>query len=357
MAAERQADLVVLGGGAMGLSTAWRAAGASRVVVLERFELGHHRGASHGGERIFRHAYTDAAYVEMALAAEEGWRRLERDAGRPLLHQVGCVEHGRDAELDALAEAAGRLGVVTERLTANVAARRWPAMRFDTDALAQPAAGWVRAADAIESLAEQASGAGADLRFCTPVSSVDVEGSGVRVVAGGEVFLAGAAVVTAGAWTAELVGRAGLGGLPPLTTTEEHAFFFAPRPGSADHPVPPFIHFEDIAHYGLPAVGGLVKVGERHTGAVTSGDDRTFSTEPARVERIERYVADWLPGLVPQVVHSTTCLRTSTRSHDFVIDRVGPLVVGAGFSGHGFKFVPEVGRRLAAMALGRSLAT
>ena len=34
-----------------------------------------------------------------------------------------------------------------------------------------------------------------------------------------------------------------------------------------------------------------------------------------------------------------------------MLDRVGPVVVGAGFSGHGFKFVPEVGRRLAALAL------
>jgi sarcosine oxidase len=351
MAAERHAELVVIGGGAMGLSTAWWAASRARVVVLERFELGHNRGASHGGERIFRHAHVDPAYVAMALSAEEGWLRLEHDAGRRLLHRVGCVEHGEDAALDELARVAGRLGVTTERLPATAAARRWPGLRFTTDVLVQPAGGWLRAADAIECLAARASAGGAELRFGVPVVQIEAGGSGVRVEAGDEVYVAPAAVVNAGAWTADLVQAAGLPGLPPLTTTEEHVFFFARRPGSAAHSVPPFIHWEDVVRYGLPAVGGLVKVGEHHTGDVISGDERTFTTEPVRVERMERYVADWLPGLVPQAVESTTCLYTSTPGHDFVIDRLGPIVVGAGFSGQGFKFVPEVGRRLAAMAL------
>ncbi len=66
---------------------------------------------------------------------------------------------------------------------------------------------------------------------------------------------------------------------------------------------------------------------------------------------MEAYAERWLPGVVPQVLSSTTCLYTTTPTQDFVLDRSGPVVVGAGFSGHGFKFVPEVGRRLAALAL------
>ncbi|HKY66482.1 MAG TPA: FAD-dependent oxidoreductase, partial [Acidimicrobiales bacterium] len=101
--ARRHADLVVVGGGAMGLATAWAAAPRADVVLVERFDPGHTRGASHGGERIWRHAYTDGTYVEMALAAERRWRALEAATGGSLLHLVGCVEHGTEAELDALA--------------------------------------------------------------------------------------------------------------------------------------------------------------------------------------------------------------------------------------------------------------
>lgn len=64
MTAGEAVDVVVVGGGAMGLATAWHAATPGRrVVVLERFGFGHGRGASHGGERIFRHAHVDRAHV------------------------------------------------------------------------------------------------------------------------------------------------------------------------------------------------------------------------------------------------------------------------------------------------------
>jgi len=44
------------------------------------------------------------------------------------------------------------------------------------------------------------------------------------------------------------------------------------------------------------------------------------------------------------------CLYASTATDDFVLDRLGPVVVGVGFGGHGFKFAPAVGARLANLA-------
>jgi len=200
----------------------------------------------------------------------------------------------------------------------------------------------MRAADALEGLAEQAAARGADLRYDTKVEAMDVRDT-VRVRTAEDTFAAPAAVITAGAWTTDLVPP---DRLAKLTTTEEHVFFFR----SVAEPPVPFLHGGELVRYGLPAADGLVKVGEHHSGAVTTGDDRSFVTEPARVERIERYVAEWLPGLVPDVLETTTCLYTSTPTHEFVLDRLGPVVVGAGFSGIGFKYVPEIGRRLAALA-------
>ena len=362
MPPEEQVDVVVVGGGAMGLATAWQAAvPGTRVVLLERFSFGHARGASHGGERIFRHAYADRTYVDMALAADELWDGLARDVGQPLVHRVGCVEHGPGTEVEALARTCAEAGVVTERLTATEAHRRWPSLVFEGEVLAQPAAGWSRAADGLAAIARLAAERGAELRDGSPVLSVEVVdggadggadgsgGDGVRVRTADRAYQAPVAVVTAGAWLATLVPRLAL---PPLVTTEEQVFFFRPRPAAGGAPLPAFIHWAGLDRYGLPGPAGLVKVGEHHAGAVTTGDDRAGVVDPARRARVERYVAEWLPGLVPDAVDATTCLYTSTPTHDFVLDRVGPLVVGGGFSGHGFKFVPEVGRRLAALARG-----
>ena len=64
------------------------------------------------------------------------------------------------------------------------------------------------------------------------------------------------------------------------------------------------------------------------------------------------YVAEWLPGLTVPPAGETTCLYATTATQDFVIDRADPLVVGAGFSGHGFKFTPLIGRLLADLVAG-----
>jgi sarcosine oxidase len=46
-----------------------------------------------------------------------------------------------------------------------------------------------------------------------------------------------------------------------------------------------------------------------------------------------------------------TCLYTSTQDERFVVERRGRTVVGSACSGHGFKFAPAIGERLAALAV------
>ncbi|HEY0561071.1 MAG TPA: FAD-dependent oxidoreductase, partial [Frankiaceae bacterium] len=62
------------------------------------------------------------------------------------------------------------------------------------------------------------------------------------------------------------------------------------------------------------------------------------------------------PGLDADTPEPVSCTYTSTPTGEFVLDRVGPIVVAAGFSGHGFKSAPAVGRLLADLALGAPVA-
>ena len=102
-------DVVVIGAGAMGSSTAWWLARRGRsVVLLEQFEQGHLRGSSHGGSRIFRLAYPDAEYVALAQAALPLWRELEADAEVPLLDTTGGLDHGDPTVTTAVGDAFDR---------------------------------------------------------------------------------------------------------------------------------------------------------------------------------------------------------------------------------------------------------
>src|SRR5205085_1333959 len=138
-------------------------------------------------------------------------------------------------------------------------------------------------------------------------------------------FVAPVAVVTCGPWNAKML--AGLIKHPPIEVTQEQVFHFRP---TGDMKWPAFIHHRRPFIYGLAAPEG-VKVAEHHNGIPTDADGRDFVVDPRARARVRGYVEDWMPGLEPVPVTETTCLYSTTPTDDFVLDRVGPLVVGAGF--------------------------
>ena len=119
---------VVVGGGLLGLATAWALTHRGwQVRVLEAASApGHERSGSKGDARIFRLGYPERHYVEMAVLARDSWRDLERATGRRLLHVTGQVTLGDEATLRAIAGALAAAGAPVEQISATTAARRFP---------------------------------------------------------------------------------------------------------------------------------------------------------------------------------------------------------------------------------------
>lgn len=360
----RHASVVVVGGGAMGLATTWQLARRGhRVVALEQFERGHARGASHGATRNFNNAYGEDHYLDLLQAARAGWDELARDTGEPLLRLHGLVTHGDDDQVAHVHAALRARDERAEVLSAADAARRWRGMRFEQDVLFTPEAGVVQAEAALRALESAARRHGADARFGRRVVGIEELGDRVRVEveASGtrETFEADTVVVTAGAWTRRVVPASVA--LPQLSVTEESPAHFRPRDASFEWPsfnhlVGPgrkaASHAPHPGHvYGMPAPGEGVKVGLHHVGPEVDPDRRSFRPVPALAARLGAYVREWFPGLDADTAVPISCTYTSTPSEDFVLDRRGRIIVGAGFSGHGFKFTPAVGGILAALAI------
>jgi sarcosine oxidase len=91
-----------------------------------------------------------------------------------------------------------------------------------------------------------------------------------------------------------------------------------------------------------------------HVGARIDPDTSSRDADARAVEEIEAAVRRWLPALEPTAVQVDTCIYDTTPDEDFVLDRRGRIVVGAGTSGHGFKFGPLFGEVLADLATGAS---
>jgi sarcosine oxidase len=164
------------------------------------------------------------------------------------------------------------------------------------------------------------------------------------------------AVVAVGGWTSKLLG--GVVALPRLVVTQEQPAHFAVSddtitwPGFNHHPGPGDEWWYS-GTYGMLTPGEGVKAGWHGVGPVVDPDLRDYEAEPVQFGALRRYAREWLPGVDAEVAAPISCTYTTTPDSTFVLDASGPVAVGAGFSGHGFKFTPAVGRILADLADGR----
>jgi sarcosine oxidase len=317
--------VAVVGAGVMGCATAWALSERGAQVTLhEQFELDHERGSSHGRTRIFRVAYPDAYWIRFAQDAYTGWRDLDPD----LLGLYGLIELVADPELTS-ARALDECGVPYRLLDRDEVRARGAILPEGWTALQTTDAGVVFADRARYAFLEAAR--------------VDVE-TNSRIESTDELD-ADVVVVTAGSWVRDLVPDL------PVTVTRETVAYF-----EREGPPPPSIvdlNAETGGHgmYSLhDPVHGL-KAGAHHAGTEADPDTEA-PPDPAIVERIVAWVRNRFPDVDPNPVETQTCLYTTSPDESFILERRGRVVVGSACSGHGFKFAPAVGRRLADLALG-----
>lgn len=339
-------DAIVVGAGLMGSAASWSLARRGRAVLLvERHTPANPHGSSHGSARIVRRAYSDPLYTQLTGQAFELWRELELQSGAKLLRMLGGLDFGAPRDIDRVAECLAAHRVAHEVMPAGEAEQRWPGMSFAGSVVFHPQAGTVDAARAVEILVREAVRAGARALFNTEVVRVRPGAGGAEVELAGGVRIAAASVVlAAGGWIEPLLG--GLVRLPPLAVTQQQVFH-VPRRDPGAEPWPSVIHHDaQIYHLAGGRDGGPAedrKIAEHRHGTPTSASGRSGIVATESRARIVEYVKRWLPGLDPTPGRETTCLYTSTPSEDFVLSRVGALVVCSPCSGHGAKFAPLIG--------------
>ena len=340
----------------MGVATARALAQAGRrVVLLEQFEVGHARGSSHGGSRIFRLTYPDQHYVRLAQGALHAWREVEAECGEQLIVPTGDLTFGALAV--ECAQALASSGVRHELLTGREAAARWPINAQPTEnVLYQPDGGTTLADRAHDALLGSAVEAGARVIDHHLVTALERANGCVLIHTTAETFSARACVVAGGAWSRALLAGVEIE-LPVIPTRETLTYFGIPDPLSLppviDDAVPNAqehgLRRPGLINYALPAPGMGLKAGLHHAGPVTNPDE-PGTPDPA----IVRWVATWAEGrypeLDPEPIAIETCIYTNTADESFVLERHGRIVVASACSGHGFKFAPSFGRTIAALA-------
>jgi sarcosine oxidase len=355
-------DVVVVGVGGMGSAAcAHLAERGVDVLGIERFDVPHDQGSSHGSTRIIRKAYHEHPdYVPLLERAYENWRDLEATTDRELLHVTGSVNAcPPDADLVANARKACEThDLEYEELTGAEVNERYPGYGVPEhyDVLYQPEGGFLDCERAVSAHVERAHAAGGTVRARESVTDWGVDDDGVVVETDRDTYRANRLVLAAGAWTGDLVDdldgvvvpeRQVLGWFQPKTDPERYAPDAFPVFLTADD--------EGTEYYGFPRYDRPgVKLGVYHHLHETVDPDDVAEPTREDEELLRDALREQFPAANGPTMGLETCMFTNSPDMDFLLDTHPEhenVVVAAGFSGHGFKMASAIGEVLADLAV------
>jgi sarcosine oxidase len=362
MSSQKHYDVAIIGLGAMGSFAAVELARRGfSVVGFDQFTPPHGRGSHSGGTRVYRIAYPEGTgYVQLAQRAGELWDQATEQFGTQLLHRTGMLYMGIPGQrfIQEIEESASTNRLQMETLSAGEVQRRYPAFELGEEyvGLFDAQAGWIDVDASITSSLAKAQALGVECVFDQAVLGWDASASDVRVQLHNVTITAANLIVTAGAWTGDLLRNLNL----PLGVKRKVIAWFdplVPELFAADR-IPVFT-FAENAIYGFPSVPGWgVKMAEHAGGSyLPHADSPVLPPGPADLDPIATIAAKYMPKLAgsypaarSRLLRSATCLYTMTPDEDFIVDHhpeFKNVVFAAGFSGHGFKFAPLIAVALA----------
>jgi glycine/D-amino acid oxidase-like deaminating enzyme len=350
------AHVVIVGGGIMGLSTAWAATRRGlRVTLLEQARIPNPLGSSFDRHRLIRYPYgAFDGYARMVLDAYDAWRALWADLGETLYVESGTLvlsgsEGGWAKDSVRNLEA---LKLPHSRITPAEMTRRWPHLKPDgLSFVLHLAGGGVLLADRIVAALAAHLRSRIDLREDTRVTEIDPTRASVRLadrttIAGDHLVLA------AGPWTARLVPALA----DRIVPSRQILAYAAPPAAHAAHwPQSPMVleNTDNVGFYAVPPVAGTpLKIGDHH---FTRHGDPDRDREP-NANELSAVLALSRQRLVDGAGYALaggrTCFYTVTEDERFVAHTEGPTLALSPCSGHGFKFGPVIGQRVAATLAG-----
>lgn len=359
---EDRYDAIVIGVGGIGSASAYHLAARNLDVLgLERYDIPHTNGSSHGITRIIRRAYYEhPSYVPLIERAYHLWDNLAEETGRDIIHRTGSIDAGPadNAVFAGSKRSCEEHGIPHEVLTGAEVNRRFPGYELPEEyrAVYQEDGGFIVPEQATVGHTEAAQARGAEIRAREQVEGwAETNDGGIRVRTDRGVYVANALVLAAGAWNYKLASA-----LEGLAVPERQVLAWF-QPDSLDSYQPDTFPVWNLSvpegrFYGFPVhdVPGF-KLGKYHHREEEIDPD-DFEREPKRAdEAVLRDVTEkYFPDAAGPTMSLSTCMFTNSPDEHFILDTLPNhprVAVGAGFSGHGFKFASVIGEVLADLAI------
>ena len=354
-------NTAVIGLGAMGSSTLYQAARRGLSCIgIDLHQSPHSFGSSHGESRLIRMAYYEHPdYVPLLRYSYSVWDELADESQTPLRNSCGLLLAG-DAgapEIVGTIAAAALHHLPLDQLSANAARNRFPLFRFrDNDSILwEPSAGFLYAERCIQAMLKGSQSRGAAIQVVNPRVNWSFANDRYLIQDGSWQCTVDHIVFCLGPWTAihfpVLASRLAVHRVP--------LFWYEARPQHqlASNQMPCFGFIDEGQFiYGMPAITKEgVKLGWHEVlENVTDPSQLDRSLPQPALQQVDKVVNTRIPSLSGQFRSHRMCMYTMSTDRHFIVDCVKNVprsAVGCGFSGHGFKLAPAIGRILLDYAL------
>ncbi|KAE8393730.1 FAD dependent oxidoreductase [Aspergillus alliaceus] len=367
--------ILIIGAGVFGLSTALELSsrGYKNITVLDRYPPPVPDSSSVDISRIIRTEYADPVYSQMAQEALKGWKSEYKDnyyhtgfvmlsetASNPYVEKTLEIIHAQGRALDEFEDG-------------NILKGMYPDLGADLSSLRayhNPEGGWADAEGSIRHLSHKCSHAGVSFVTGPQGTVLSLRKQGSRVVgvevASGDFLPANQVILSTGAWSNLLLDvshTASASGQPvgfiQLSPEEAHSIARTPvminlTNGIFCFPPTPGTNILKVARHSYGFATSILSGATNRTVSSPKLDsnnaDKSFLPQEA-----DKALRDGLRQLMPQFAdrpwsNRRLCWYTDTPEGDFVVDHhpnMDGLFVAIGGAGHGFKFLPVLGRYIA----------
>ncbi|WP_327053955.1 NAD(P)/FAD-dependent oxidoreductase [Halomicrococcus gelatinilyticus] len=354
-----RADVVVVGGGIMGTSAAYFLTTETDldVLLVEKDKIA--SGSTGDSSAILRHHYgPKEIYAKTAWWSHRFYREFQERTGEAIAHadsplvRFGVEGTPEGEYADAGGDVLSSLDVPVTKYDADEFDEQYPMLDLEgvDFAVSDDAAGYSDGTDAAGGFARAAQDAGATVVTGVAVEDFVVEDDAVVGVETNDGAVAAeTVVVAAGPWTPRLMARLGVD--VPIERTREQVLVLDPPEGFAEEypDLVPTTGAPGGDWYMRSDFGDGVLVATHHTDETVNPDRYDGSPDQETTLQLLDELEGFAPELAESRVKGQYCgVYSTTPDHDFIVDQVGPdgCFVACGFSGHGFKHGPAVGRIL-----------
>jgi sarcosine oxidase len=357
-------DVGIIGIGTMGSMAAWQLARKGMSVIgFEQFGIGHDRSAAGGESRLFRTAYKEGAqYVPLLQEAKKLWRQLEEESGMNLLTLTGGLTIGSPDEdvIINVQKSIKDYQLDCELLDYQEARKRYPQHRLLKDEMMifDKEAGFIRPELAVVAASSRAKQLGAIIHSYSTVERIEQSGTKIRVTANGQTYVVEKLLITVGPWVTKFIPSFG-----PFISAKKIILTWFPADDIREFYGDRFPVFtrtsEGIRFFGAPTVDhSMVKVGvSLPVSTVGDADHLSRTVAISELEKSRELISKYFNGLKPDPTRASAYMDAYTADDHAVIGEVPYLVNGfvfGGFSGHGFKMAPALGKLAASLLAGET---